>query len=137
MTTTESNQTPTPNPTCMQCEEPADGLDRFCTPCRAESACTNLTIDLTNALENFLDARWSPHEFGRSRPAYYLEPPHEFELILPEIEAAYDQIVAGAQRLIKLAIGQPVVMESGVEFYGSDLGGDIGGFNAYVQWDFK
>jgi hypothetical protein len=77
--------------TCRFCESQADGLDRLCTPCRAESACTGLSDDLTDALENFLDARWSPHQFGLPPPAYYLDAPafggdsfvHDAEIITP------------------------------------------------------
>jgi hypothetical protein len=41
---------------CRFCGGQAAGLDRLCTPCQAESACTGLTDDLTDAREKLL--RW-------------------------------------------------------------------------------
>jgi DNA-binding CsgD family transcriptional regulator len=60
---------PSPMPPCQRCGKPADGLDYFCTRCRAIHACDLLCDRLTNALENFLDDRWSPHEYDKPRPA--------------------------------------------------------------------
>ena len=82
---------------CRFCGGQAAGLDRLCTPCRAESACTGLTDDLTDARENFFDGRLSPgcqrqpHQFGYPPPAYYLDAPafggdssvHDAEIITP------------------------------------------------------
>ena len=115
-------------PWCRDCpyEDPADGLDGLCTPCRAEAACTGLTNDLTNALESFLDARWSPQD---SRGHYYPKSP-AFDgdplAYQDEINAAYAEV------LIELAVGRRVRMEeTGVEYYLPD---DFDGFHACVEW---
>jgi hypothetical protein len=71
MTTTESNQTPTPMRPCLLCKKPADTPDGMCTPCRAEIACANLCQGLTDTMEDFLDDRWAPHKFGD----YYYDAP--------------------------------------------------------------
>lgn len=91
MTTTESHLALVPRPPCRDCTKPADGLDRLCTPCRAESACHSLTETLTDALENFLDDRWFPHEFGHQRPAYYRDAPD-----FAGDPLAYEARIAGA-----------------------------------------
>jgi len=119
---------------CRFCESQADGLDRLCTPCRAESACTGLTDDLTDALENFLDARWSPHKYGY-RPAYYLDAPAFGGDPLAydaEIAAACQQIAAGAKQLIELALGRPVSAEISPTYYPGD---DFDGFHASLEFD--
>lgn len=96
--------------TCCYCKkEPADGEDRFCSKCRDEDACQGLTERLTDAQENFLDDRWAPHRYGE-RPSYYLDAPAFDDLTLCDIVAARNQVVAGTQRLIELAVGRPVEM---------------------------
>jgi hypothetical protein len=116
---------------CRFCEGQADGLDRLCTPCRAESACTGLAEDLTDALEEFLDARWSPHEYGR-RPAYYLDAPAfggDPLVYDAKIAAACQQIAAGAKQLIELALGRPVSAEIRPKYYLAT------GFHALLDFD--
>jgi hypothetical protein len=107
----------------------------MCTSCRAEWACIDLTQSLTDTLEIFLDARWSPHRFDRERPSYYLDAPaFDDDSVFDGITAAYDQIVAGAQRLIELAIGRPVVMWAGVGYQDPD---DFMGIYAGIDWGLK
>ena len=109
MTTTETTQAPPPLATCSSCgKTQADGLDGWCTPCRSISACHGLCQDLTDALENFLDARWAPHEAGMRRPAYYLDEPDfgdRWAEHMAEIIEAHAQIGAVADRLVRLAMG--------------------------------
>jgi len=96
--------------TCRCCPEPADAQDGFCSVCRAENACTDLTQNVTNALEIFLDARYSPHE----GPAYYRKSP-AFDPDAPElteIAAACEQVTEGVKRLLELALGKKVVMDA-------------------------
>ena len=111
MTTTDHHLPLVPMPPCYYCKKsPADDRDGMCTSCRAQRASIDLTQSLTDTLEIFLDARWSPHRFDRERPSYYLDAPaFDDDSVFDGITAAYDQIVAGAQRLIELAIGRPVV----------------------------
>jgi hypothetical protein len=129
---------------CRHCgKNQADDGDGLCTPCRAESACIGLADDITGALENFLDARWWPHD-GRGN--YYREAPAfkfpagapSFEISVKEkdkiaaheymraIAAAYDQVVNGVQRLIQLALDRQVQMDSGIKCYDD-------GFHAAVE----
>ena len=56
---------------CRRRGKPACGHDQMCGRCRAIWACDRMSDGPTNALENFLDARWAPHEYGKPRPAYY------------------------------------------------------------------
>ena len=89
-----------PTATCIYCtERPADGEDKHCAKCRAEQASQSLINNLTDALENFLDDRWAPHRHGY-RPSYYLTRPAFDDATFDRIEAAYNQIVAGARQLI-------------------------------------
>lgn len=131
MSGTDRHLSLAPTPPCRHCKKRlADGLDQLCTPCRAESACTSLTETLTNALENFLDDRWDPHEFGCQLPAYYRDSP-DFDgdplTYETKIAAAYDQIVTGVQQLIELALGRQVQMDAEVRRYHD-------GFHAAVDW---
>ena len=106
-----------------------DGLDKMCSPCRAEDACIILCETLTDALENFLDDRWFPHEAGK-RPAYYRHAPDfgsDPRTYEAEIAAAHHQIVAGVQQLIELAVGRPVVVRSLMQCRDD-------GFHADVSW---
>ena len=118
---------------CHYCKKnPADGRDGMCTPCRAEDACISLTETLTDALENFLDDRWFPHEFGYLRPAYYRDAP-DFAgdpwVYEAKIAGAYQQIVTGAQQLIELALGRRVALYAQVQCRDD-------GFHAAVNWDY-
>jgi hypothetical protein len=115
--------------TCWCCFEPADDQDGFCSACRAEEACTDLTENVSNALENFLDARYSPHD----GPVYYRESP-VFDKDAPElieIAAACEQVTAGVKRLMELALGRKVVMEAGPwhDFYFP-----YDGWQAHLDW---
>ena len=71
--------------TCRYCKKPADDQDGLCSVCRcrAEAACTELTVNVTDALETFLDARFSPHNgptyFPKS-PAYDEDAPEQTEI---------------------------------------------------------
>jgi hypothetical protein len=56
---------------CVRRGKPACGHDQMCGRCRAIWACDRMSDGPTNALENLLDARWAPHEYGKPRPAYY------------------------------------------------------------------
>jgi hypothetical protein len=90
--------------TCRYCGKPADDQDGMCSVCRAEAACTELTENVTEALETFLDARYSPH----NGPACYRKSP-AFDENAPEfieIAAACEQVTAGVKRLIELALGR-------------------------------
>lgn len=119
--------------TCRRfCESQADGLDGLCTPCRAGSACAGLAEDLTAALEEFLDARWSPHTYGHPRPAYYLDAPAfggDPLVYDAEIAAACQQMAAGAKQLIELALGRRVSAEVRTAYYSST------GFHALLHFD--
>ena len=96
--------------TCRYCKKPADDQDGLCSVCRcrAEAACTELTEHVTDALETFLDARFSPHNgptyFPKS-PAYDEDAPEQ-----TEIAAACEQLTTGVKRLIELALGRKVRM---------------------------
>src|ERR1700761_7261424 len=131
---------------CRHCgKNQADDGDGLCTPCRAESACTDLTENITDALENFLDARWWPHDgrgnyyrdapafkFPASAPPFEISPKEKDKIAAEEymkaIGAAYDQVVAGVQRLIQLALDRQVQLSSGIMCYD-------GGFHAAVEWE--
>ncbi len=52
--------------TCRSCKELADDQDGSCSICRAEATCAELAENVTDALEAFLDAWYSPH----NGPAY-------------------------------------------------------------------
>jgi AraC-like DNA-binding protein len=96
-----------PMPPCRRCGKSADGLDHLCTRCRAIVACDQLCDNLTNALENFLYARWAPHEYGHPRPTYYVNRPNfdgDPAPYMQQITTAHGQIAAAASRLVKLAI---------------------------------
>ena len=108
MTTTESQTAPTPLSPCRHCKNfSADGLDRHCTRCRIECACTGLTDGLTTLLENFLDNRRAPHEFGQPRPAYYVDKPNfdgDPAPYMARIATAHMQFAAAASQLVQLAM---------------------------------
>ncbi len=116
--------------TCRWCKELADDQDGFCSVCRAESACTELTEDVTGALEVFLDARYSPHNgsggYYRKSSAFDRDAPE-----LTEIAVACEQVTAGVKRLIELALGREVVMIAGPwhDFY--DF---YDGWHACLEW---
>jgi hypothetical protein len=130
---------------CRHCgKNQADDGDGLCTPCRAESACTDLTENITGALENFLDARWWPHDgrgnYYRDAPAFKYPASAPIRNLtegegqdrrgeyMKAIAAAYDQVVAGVQRLIQLALDRQVQLSSGIMCYD-------GGFHAAVEWE--
>lgn len=120
--------------TCYYCKkEPADGEDRFCSVCRAEDACQSLTERLTDALENFLDNRWAPHRYGQ-RPSYYLKEPAFEDATYREIEAAYNQVVAGTKRLIELAVGRPVKLWHGLNYEEPQ---HFMGICAGLEWEYE
>ena len=103
----DPEQPNSPMPPCRRCGKPADGLDHLCTRCRAIWACDRLVYDLTNALEHFLEARWSPLEHDRPHPAHYLTKPDfdgDPEYHLQQITAAHSQLAAAACQLVKLAM---------------------------------
>ncbi len=119
-----------PMPTvCKNCNKLADDRDGFCSVCRAESACTDLTEDITAALETFLDARYSPH----NGPVYYRKSPvfHRDASKLTEIAAACEQMTAAVKRLIELALGRKVEMSTGPwhDFYDP-----YSGWHACLEW---
>ena len=104
-------EAPRPEGPCRRCGKPADGLDQLCDPCRAIWACDRLCDNLTNALENFADDRWAPHEYGKPRPAYYLDAPNfggDPAPYMAQITTAHTQLAAAASRLVKLAMGDEV-----------------------------
>ena len=108
---TRPQEVPRPEGPCRRCGKPADGLDQMCDPCRAIWACDRLCDSLTNALENFLDDRWAPHEYGKPRPAYYVDKPNfdgDPAPYMARIATAHMQIAAAASRLVKLAMGPGV-----------------------------
>jgi hypothetical protein len=117
---------------CRSCNELADHQDGLCSVCRAEGACTGLAEDITNALEIFLDARYSPH----NGPAYYRKSPAfgEDAAELTEIGAACEQVTAGVKRLIELALGRKVEVDAGPwhDFYGCGCAYD--GWHACLEW---
>lgn len=115
--------------TCRFCKELADDQDGLCSVCRAESACTELTEDVTTALETFLDARYSPHiesAYYRKSPVFDEDAPE-----LTEIAAACEQVTAGVKRLMELALGRKVEMSAGPwhDFYDP-----YDGWHAYLEW---
>jgi hypothetical protein len=127
---------PAPPTECIHCKRPADGLDGFCSRCRAEDACQDFVENLTNAMEPFLDTRFAPHRHGWPRPAYYLDrPDFENDTDLAEIQAGYDLIAAGAQKLIGLALGHPVEMWQNKLSYGFDAGQFMGISACFEYWD--
>jgi hypothetical protein len=139
----DPEQPESPMPPCRRCGKPADGLDHLCTRCRAIWACDHLVDDLTNALENFLDARWSPHEYDQPRPAYYLTRPNfdgDPEYHMHQIAAAQTQLAAAASRLIKLAM--PAGLRTKAEpsyspyYRPDDDPEEFGGFCAAIDWGF-
>jgi hypothetical protein len=134
---------PSPMPPCQRCGEPADGLDYYCTRCRAIKACDNLCNSLSNALENFLDDRWSPHEFERTRPAYYHTKPAfdgDPEQYLKKIAAAQNQLAEVATRLIRLALPEDLHGRAEAPykpfFYGPDDFEGFDGIHAMVDWGY-
>ncbi|WP_310773649.1 hypothetical protein [Mycobacterium sp. Z3061] len=115
--------------TCTSCRESADEQDRSCSGCRAERACTELTENVTAALEIFLDAVYSPH----SGPVYYRRSP-AFEKDAPElaeIATACEQVTAGVKRLIGLALGRDVEMIAGPWH---DRNDPYEGWHACLDW---
>jgi hypothetical protein len=115
--------------TCRSCKELADDQDGFCAVCRAEAACAGLTEDVSNALEDFLDTRYSPHKgstYYRTSPTFDEDAPE-----VTEIAAACDQVTAGVKRLIELALGRKVKMYAGSwhDFYCP-----YEGWHAYLDW---
>ena len=51
---------------------------------------------------------------------------------LYDIAAAYNQVVAGTQRLIELAVGRPVEMQYGIHYQDTKHYG----IRAQVEWDY-
>jgi hypothetical protein len=128
---------------CRRCGKPADNLDQLCDPCRAIWACDRLCDDLTNALENFLDNRWCPHEYGKRRPAYYLDRPSfgddEAEC-MAQITTAHRQVAAAAARLVKLAMRPQARAKAEASYepyyYGPDDPDEYPGIHAAIDWGF-
>jgi hypothetical protein len=142
---TPPQEVPSPEGPCRRCGKPADGLDQLCDPCRAIWACDRLCDRLTNALENFLDDRWAPHEYGKPRPAYYGQKPNfgddETEC-MRQIATARLQIASAATRLVKLAMG-PGVRAKAEAAYGEpyywgpdDYPEEFDGIHAAIDWGF-
>jgi hypothetical protein len=133
-----------PMPQCRRCRKPADGLDHLCTQCRAISACDHLVNNLSNALAAFLTARWSPHEYGKPRPAFYRTRP-DFDgdpaQYLQQIAAAQTQLAAAAARLIKLAMPPGLRTKAEASYFPYYFGPDdypaeFDGIHAAIDWGF-
>ena len=119
--------------TCIQCHwRPADCEDGMCSICRSESAATLITEMLTDALENFLDNRWSPRRPSGPGPIYCFDTPTFDDTTLDDIKAAYNQVVGGTPRLIELAVGRPVEMQYGIRYQDTKHYG----IRAQVEWDY-
>jgi hypothetical protein len=108
---------------CLVCKKEGADPDRLHPQCRAILTGHRLCNDLTNALEYFLDFRWSPHEYGKPHPAYWLPKPNfegdEAEY-MAVIEEAYEEIAEAADRLIKLSMGPNAGVEAYRVWYPSD-----------------
>ena len=84
---------------------------------------------MTAALENFLDARWCPHD---GTGGYYHGTPAftgNAEESLTTIQGAFYELNAAVQRLVELGLGRQVVMPNQITFYGET------GFHALVDWE--
>jgi hypothetical protein len=135
---------PSPMPPCRGCGKPADGLDHLCTRCRAIRACDQLVNDLTNALECFLDNRWSPHEYDRPRPAYYHTMPNfdgDPVQHLQQITAAHTQLAAATSRLVKLAMPPDLRAKAATPYkpfwWTSDESPEeFDGIHAAIEWGY-
>jgi hypothetical protein len=138
------NPWPSPMPPCRRCGKPDDGLDHLCTRCRAIWAWDQLVNDLTNALENFLDNRWAPHEYGRPRPAHYHTKPNfdgDHKQHLEQITTVHAQLASAASRLVKLAM--PLELRAKAEtaykpfWWGADDSSDeFDGIHAAIEWGY-
>jgi hypothetical protein len=138
-----------PMPPCRRCGKASDGLDHLCTQCRAITSVDRLVDNLTNALENFLDDRWSPHEWGQPRPAFYYDRPNfdgDETPYMQQIGVAQAQLAAAATRLAQLAM-PPGVKAKAVAAYepywfneGTPHGGgppeEYNGIHAALDWGF-
>jgi hypothetical protein len=93
VTSTDRHLTLVSTSPCKHCENLADDGDGLCTPCRAQSACSDLVESVWDALEAFFDAWYQPHD-GTGQ--YYSdEPAPEFGLAYEKILDAIDQTYGG------------------------------------------
>ncbi len=90
------------------CENPADGLDRLCAPCRASD---ELVLTVNAALEKFLADRFPWRDLDNDSPIMHSDSPLRIE-----IAEAGSHLSQGLIRLIELAVGQRVCMTSGPWF---------------------
>jgi hypothetical protein len=135
---------PSPMPQCRRCGKASDGLDHLCTRCRAIWACDQLVNDLTNALECFLDNRWSPHEYEQPRPAYYHAKPNfdgDQKRYVQQIVAAHTQLATAASRLVKLAMPPELRAKAETAYkpywYGPDDYPDkFDGIHTAIEWGY-
>ena len=116
---------------CSLCKVSADDEDGLCSACRAEAACAELTENIGNVLEIFLDARYSPQD----GPAYYRKSPacYQDARELTEIAADCEQMAEGIERLLELALkngsdGRRTMRD----LYG--CGCDYRGWHARLEW---
>jgi hypothetical protein len=80
-----------------------------------------------------LDDWWAPHRYGQ-RPSYYLTEPAFDDATYREIEAAYNQVVAGTKRLIELAVGRPVKLWHGLNYVEPR---HFMGICAGLEWEYE
>ena len=121
------------------CPDTADGLDLLCGHHRAVWACRGLSNDITNAVENFLDARFCPHRHGEATPSYYLDKPdfgEAGERGMAEIIEAHALIADGVQRLLQLAMGPRwrVTINDETPFFYDGDNPDDGGIHALIEY---
>jgi hypothetical protein len=90
------------------CENPADGPDKLCAPCRASD---ELVLTVNAAVEKFLADRFPKRDLDNSSPIVRSDSP-----LRTEITEAGSHLSQGHIRLIELAVGQRVCMATGPWF---------------------